>query len=356
LQLPSHGANPIALYKSTQLSMPDKWIDFSVNTNPYPFPSEEMPSHREMLQWITEYPDPESYELKKLLADIEGVKPKQILIGNGASQCIYMMAQLFSRKRIAVLEPTFSEYRAAAKANGCEIVTVVTSEEQNWKYDLDELTMVLKKVDALFLCHPNNPTGTVFLLEEMYTLLETAEESGTYVVIDEAFYHFWIGSYSVLNWLEQFPKVVIVRSLTKMYHLAGVRVGYIVASEKIIRKLKKMLPPWSVNHVAQKISVRLLQMSSFFETTKQAIAEERKRVTSVLQRAGYYVSPSVVNFYLIRGPQGKTEELLNEMLKVGLVPRHTYNFPQLSGKYLRLAVRTREENDRLTDFLAGWIK
>jgi len=356
LQLPSHGANPIALYKSMQLSMPDKWIDFSVNTNPYPFPAEEMPSRRKMLQWITEYPDPESYELKKLLAEKERVKPQQILIGNGASQCIYMIAQLFSGKRIAVLEPTFSEYRAAAKANGCEIVTVITSEEQNWKYDLDELTMVLKKVDALFLCHPNNPTGTVFLLEEMYTLLKTAEESGTYVIIDEAFYHFWIDSYSVLNWLEQFPKVVIVRSLTKMYHLAGVRVGYIVASEKIIWQLKKLLPPWSVNHVAQQISVRLLQMSSFFEITKQAIAEERKRVTSVFQKAGYYVSPSVVNFYLIREPQGKTEVLLNEMLKEGLVPRHTYNFPQLSGKYLRLAVRTREENDRLIDFLAGWIK
>jgi threonine-phosphate decarboxylase len=354
LQLPSHGANPHLLYESLHLPIPNDWIDFSVNTNPYKIPIKQMPSQEEIFRWIMEYPDPEAVELKCFLAEMDGIKREQILIGNGASQCIYMLAQLFSGKRVGVMEPTFSEYRAACLANHCQVISIVTSEEQHWKYDLNELEKALKEVDVLFLCQPNNPTGTVFSEMELYSILKLAEKSSTHVVIDEAFYHFWIDSFSALQWLDQFPKLIVIRSLTKMYHLAGIRVGYIAADEVIIQKLKAIQPPWSVNHVAQQLSLRLLRMISFVETTKQAIAQERKRVTNILRNADYYVSPSVVNFYLIREPLGRTEKLMRDMLKVGLIPRHTYNFPRLDGRYLRLAVRTKEENDRLLDFLVGW--
>ncbi|RAK22213.1 L-threonine O-3-phosphate decarboxylase [Anoxybacillus vitaminiphilus] len=354
MNLPSHGANPHLLYKSLRLEQPERSVDFSVNTNPYQLQLEQIPSQEEFYQWMLEYPDPDSSELTNHLAKIEKVSKEQILIGNGASQCIYLLAQLFSGKRAGMIEPTFSEYRAACIANGCKVSAIYTTEECGWKCDLHEIENDLKDIDILFLCQPNNPTGTALSQEELYHVLQIAENAGTYVIIDEAFYHFWLDGFSAVQWLQQFPHVIVLRSLTKMYHLAGVRVGYVVADEHIIQQLKAIQPPWSVNRVAQQFSLRLLQMTSFVEKTKQKIAEERERVTKILQNAGYYVSPSVVNFYLLRKPGQQTEQLMHDMLKAGFVPRHTYNFYGLEGKYLRLAVRTKDENERLLHFLVRW--
>jgi threonine-phosphate decarboxylase len=354
LNLPLHGANPHLLYKGLRFEQPEHLVDFSVNTNPYKLPLEQVPSQEEFYQWMMEYPDPDSSELSSYLAKIENVNKEQILIGNGASQCIYLLAQLFSGKRVGIIEPTFSEYRAACIANGCKVIAIYTTEEHDWKCHLSELENDLKDIDVLFLCQPNNPTGTVLSQEELYHVLKIAENVDTYVIIDEAFYHFWLDGFSAIQWLQQFPHMIVLRSLTKMYHLAGVRVGYIVADKHMIQQLKVMQPPWSVNRIAQQFSLRLLQMTSFVEETKQKITEERERITKILQNAGYYVSPSVVNFYLLREPRQQTEQLMHDMLKAGFVPRHTYNFFGLEGKYLRLAVRTKEENEHLLHFLVRW--
>ncbi|HZG60332.1 MAG TPA: threonine-phosphate decarboxylase CobD [Anoxybacillus sp.] len=351
MNLPSHGANPHLLYKSLRLEQPEQLVDFSVNTNPYQLRLDHVPSQEEFYQWMVEYPDPDSSELSSHLAKIEKVNKEQILIGNGASQCIYLLAQLFSGKRVGIIEPTFSEYRAACIANSCKVTAVYTTEERDWKCHFHELENHLKDIDVLFLCQPNNPTGTALSQEELYYVLKIAENAGTYVIIDEAFYHFWLDGFSAIQWLQQFPHMIVLRSLTKMYHLAGVRVGYVVANEHIIQQLKVIQPPWSVNRVAQQFSLRLLQMTSFVEETKQKIAVERERVMKILQNAGYYVSPSVVNFYLLRKPGQQTEQLMHDMLKAGFVPRHTSNFFGLEGRYLRLAVRTKEENERLLHFL-----
>ncbi|MBB5323465.1 threonine-phosphate decarboxylase [Anoxybacillus tepidamans] len=352
---PSHGANPYKLYKSLDLPFPDVWIDFSVNTNPYSLPLSLWPTQADFCRWATEYPDPDASELINYLSRTERLSSEQLLIGSGASQCIDLLARLFSGKRVGIFEPTFSEYRRACEANRCTIVSIVSDEQRDWAYDQQQLLELVEQVDVLFLCHPNNPTGTVMKKEQLYSLLEAAEQAGTFVVIDEAFYHFWNGAYTALEWISSFSRLIVIRSLTKMYHLAGVRIGYIAANEAVVQKLKAFQPPWSVGQVAQKLALHFLPMNEFVVHARWMIDHERKRITAVLQKAGYYVSPSVVNFYLLRAPHQSAEKLLYDLLREGLIPRHTKNFRGLDGHYLRLAVKTKGENDQLLSFLTRWL-
>jgi threonine-phosphate decarboxylase len=356
LNLPFHGANPRQLYERVGLPFPKAWIDFSVNTNPYSLPLYVLPTQAEFYRWSMEYPDPDASELVSYIARLERISKEQLLIGNGASQCIYLLAQLFSGKKVGIAEPTFSEYRRACEVNGCSIFSIVSDEASDWTYEQSKLLELIERVDVFFFCHPNNPTGTVMTKEQLYSLLEVAERTNTFMVIDEAFYHFWDEAFTALEWIHSFPHLIVIRSLTKMYHLAGVRIGYIVANADIIQKVKMLQPPWSVNHVAQQLALRLLPMNEFVAHTKRMIACERERIKAILQEAGYYVSPSVVNFYLLRAPHLSTEKLLYDLLKEGLIPRHTANFRGLDGRYLRLAVKTKEENDRLLHVLTRWSR
>ncbi|EID44990.1 threonine-phosphate decarboxylase CobD [Parageobacillus thermoglucosidasius] len=353
---PAHGANPRQLYQQLGLPLPATYVDFSVNTNPYVLPLSLWPTQADFCRWAMEYPDPDAMPLVDFLARAEGISPGCILMTNGASECIYLLGQLFSQKRIGIAEPAFSEYRRACEAHGCKIVSLVTNEEKSWKYELSELTMLLKDVDVFFLCHPNNPTGTVMAEEELYELLMAAEKAKTFVIIDEAFYHFWADGFTALQWIGRFSHLIVLRSLTKIHHLAGARIGYMVANEEIIAQAKALQPPWSVSKVAQQLALHFLPMDEFVAQTKRMIAAERERIAEILRGYGYYVSPSVVNFYLLRLPSRSTEALFYHLLREGMVPRHTMNFRGLDGKYLRLAVKTKEENDQLLQALRRWAQ
>lgn len=351
---PLHGANPHRFYESIGLPLPDRLLDFSVNTNPYTLPLSFWPTQAEFCRWASEYPDSEAKELIRALAQKELLSEQHIFVGNGASQCIDLLARLFSGKRIGIVEPTFSEYRRACLANGCTVKSVCSTEESGWMYETSALVDLLEQVDVLFLCHPNNPTGTAMGKKELYALVQAADERGKFVVVDEAFYHFWDGGYTTLPWLSSFSHLIVVRSLTKIYHLAGARIGYVAANETIVEKLKTVQPSWSVSQLAQQLALHFLPMNELVEHTRLMIARERQRVAAVLREAGYYVSPSVVNFYLLRPLQKPIEPLLYDLLKEGIVPRHTMNFQGLNGRYLRFSVKTTEENDRLLSFLARW--
>ncbi|NUK31205.1 threonine-phosphate decarboxylase [Parageobacillus sp. VR-IP] len=354
MRLPAHGANPRKLYEYCNIPLPERYIDFSVNTNPYMLPPSLWPSQAEFCQWAMEYPDPEARQLAELLAETEGVSSAKLLIANGASECIYLLAKLFANKRAGILEPTFSEYRRACQAHGCNIVLLVATEERNWKYEQQELMKLIEEVDILFLCHPNNPTGTVMKEDELYALLAAAEEARTFTVIDEAFYPFWFGGFTAMQWINDFSRLIVLRSLTKIHHLAGARIGYMAANEAVIEKVKALQPPWSVSQIAQQLALRFLPLEEFAAQTKQMIAQERERITGILRAYGYSVSSSVANFYLLRRPGCPTEELFFSLLKEGIVPRHTVNFPGLDGRYLRFAVKTKEENDELLHVLKRW--
>lgn len=358
--LPSHGSNPFYLYQSLNLPIPEneEIIDFSVNINPFGPPPMIRDKWMEFYDDSIDYPDPLCTELKDLISKKERVKQDEIVIGNGVSEIIFLLANaLLRNKKAIIVEPTFSEYKKACDTFGCQVSSFLLTSKKNWELYADDVLPLIHKADAIFICHPNNPTGMVYQEKELYKILKVAERLHTYVIIDEAFYDFSIHHHSMVQYLKECRHLIILRSMTKMFAIAGVRLGYALCHESVAEKLKRYQPEWSVNAVAQKVGALCLQADDFVKQTQTLIENERKHMFSELHKLDFNVSNSQVNYYLLsERNQQDLKELIRFLLLHGIVPRHTYNFHSLEGRYLRLAIKKKEENERLLEVLKEWRK
>ncbi|WP_157796487.1 threonine-phosphate decarboxylase CobD [Bacillus sp. FJAT-45037] len=352
MSLPNHGANPAHLTSALGLTYDQQALDFSVNTNPFGMaPGIKLLSEK-FIESASNYPEPYAETLTKTVAVELGVNKTEVLVGNGAAELLFHIAHLYQGKKVLIPEPTFSEYRQACEANGCDIESLVLDEP--WKLRTDHLESRLEEIDLLFICSPNNPTGVTYTKNEMNDLLTLAKEQRTKVVIDEAFFDFQVDEKSVLAEVD-LNNVIIIRSMTKMYGIAGVRLGYVIADQTTIEQLKRFQPPWSVNGFAQKIGLTLLDEKQFVKDTAMKVAKERIRVKRELEQLDFCVFPSVVNFYLLSEKNKRDlQPLLRFLIQHSIIPRHTYSFIGLDGKYLRLSIKRREENEQLIHVLKKW--
>ncbi|WP_338781563.1 threonine-phosphate decarboxylase CobD [Metabacillus sp. FJAT-52054] len=351
MNLPHHGSNPQHVYHRLHMIPPDKIIDFSVNTNPLGPPPFIKENWLDYLQDIYDYPDPEAAALVQALSEKEQLPAECILPGNGAAELIFILAQLLKDEQVLITEPAFSEYRQALEVQGAVIDSLVLREENGW--DLDE--RIFKKMQgkkAVFICNPSNPTGRVYSRALLLEVIKQAEKTETLIICDEAFYDFTAESHSLAGDLCRFSNLIILRSVTKMYALAGIRLGYVMASAPIIKKLKKRQPHWSVNALAQRMGISCAKDTDHAEKTRGWIASEREKVKYELLSIGMTVYPSSTNYYLIAAP--KEKELYPYLLKKGIVTRHTENFAGLDGNYLRIAVKLPNENQALIAALKEW--
>jgi threonine-phosphate decarboxylase len=354
MSLPSHGANPELLLKKLGKNIPETILDFSENTNPFGPPALFNHLSMECLQQtIRAYPDPNVTELTNELAFLNQVSVNELLVGNGAAELIFLIAHLFQGKHVAIVEPAFSEYRDACQAFGCQVTSIVLPPP--WQLDVDLICCTLHEINVLFLCSPNNPTGVQYDEKEVISLLEEAEKHGVYVVLDEAFYDFCEEKAGLEHLLKRFSHLILIRSLTKMFAIAGVRLGYMMSNVQIINKLKSYQPPWSVNGLAQLIGLRVIQQKEFVRQTVVKLHEERRRVTRRLRDLDYFVPDSSVNFYLLAEKERKDLfDLFHFLADKGIITRHTYNFNGLDGHYLRIAVKESGSNDYLIETLSKW--
>lgn len=354
--LPNHGANPKQLIEALGQQMPNEFIDFSENTNPFGPPNAVTQlSSVELTRAMMKYPDPHVTELTIKLSRFNEISVSNILVGNGAAELIFLIANLFQGKRVGIVEPAFSEYRDACEAFCCDVKSIVLSSP--WQLELGIIIPAIEQVDILFLCSPNNPTGVRYSQEDITYLIEEAQQRGVYVVLDEAFYDFTDDGIGLHFLIKKYSNLFIVRSLTKMFTIAGVRLGYILANSDVISKIKKRQPTWSVNGIAQQVGLSLIEEDAFVKQTILHIQQERKRVKRLLNELDYFVSDSTVNFFLLADRERRDMmPLLVFLLEKGIIARHTYNFNGLDGKYLRFAVKDKESNDQLVDVLAAWRK
>ncbi len=333
--------------------MPEKRMDLSANINPLGPPKALRDNWMNFFTDIGEYPDPEATSLKKRIASKEKIEEEMVMVGNGGAELISLLGRFFAGKRVLIIQPTFSEYEKACRANGCDIVYEFLDE--SWQLNLERLP--LHEVEAMFLCNPNNPTGICFSYEQMLALAKLCKERNAYLVIDEAFFDFWESYQSLVPIMENFSNVLLLRSMTKMFAIPSLRLGYLLANEKVTRKLKSYQSHWSVNGIAIRAGEICLQEESFIEQTHHYIKKERERLFSFLKEEGFEISPSETNFYLLRWPHIESQlPLFHYLLEQGIVPRHTMNFPGLEGRWLRFAIKREEENDQLCKALKEWTR
>lgn len=354
--LPTHGANPHYLYKALEMDMPSTYVDFSANINPLGPPSSLQEHWSRLFNNIIHYPDPHAVELTKLLARKEQLSEHSILVGNGGAEMITLVARLLAGKKVLIIQPAFAEYAESCCAAGCD-VSFYQLQEPNWDLNIEPLIPYLQENDAVFLCTPNNPTGISFAEESVRELIAECERANCMLVIDEAFYDFTEEAFTYAPLLNQHKHVIILRSLTKIFAIPGLRLGYMLADAEIIQQLKPYKPHWSVNAIALEAGKLCLREEAYVEKTRAYISEQKQKLFSFFSEYGFDVSDSSINFYLLKDPKVEdSQAMLRFLLSKGIIPRHTYNFPGLDGRWLRFAIKSERDNQVLMEGLQEWRK
>ncbi|MFC0478243.1 threonine-phosphate decarboxylase CobD [Robertmurraya beringensis] len=354
MKWPTHGANPQFLYKALHLDMPETVIDFSANINPIGPPATVKNRWNELFSLVSDYPDPTAERLTGLLSKQEGVRKEQILVGNGGAELISLVGRLLTGKKVLIVQPAFSEYEEACRVNQCE-VRYHLMDVDRWELRIDELLVSLREVDAVFLCNPNNPTGMFFPKHTIEVLARECARYGTLLIVDEAFYDFIEEYESIVSCLQHCENMIILRSMTKMFSIPGIRLGYLMANEALLAKIRESKPHWSVNAIAMKVGEWCLSESDYIEQTIQLIKKERERLQSFYRDQEFSYSPSNVNFYLLKDTKVSDPfPFFRFLMEKGMIPRHTMNFPGLDGKWLRLAIKGENEHERLLEVMSAW--
>lgn len=353
---PSHGSNPQYLYEALDKQMPEERIDFSANINPLGPPRELKDRWGSLFQYISDYPDPCSSLIKSKLASAEGIEETQILVGNGGAELITLIGRMIAGKKALIIQPAFSEYEEACRVNHCT-VSYHQLEPGDWNLNLEALSEKLNAADAVFFCNPNNPTGVYYPYAMVKKLMEECQRHSCLLIIDEAFYDFACGYQSIVPLIGKDSNVVVLRSMTKMFSIPGLRLGYMMAGERLIEKAAALKPHWSVNALALKAGEWCLDSKEHVRITKDLIRQERARLVRFYQQLDFNVSPSSVNFYLLRDPRLDEQlPLFRFLLEKGIIPRHTMNFPGLEGRWLRFAIKGPKDNDVLMEAVQEWRK
>ncbi|WLD95401.1 threonine-phosphate decarboxylase CobD [Alkalihalobacillus sp. AL-G] len=334
--------------------MPEDYIDFSLNINPLGPPRILKEKWLEFYDTIIDYPDPYANTLRKEISKQENVHKDSVLIGNGGAELINVVARMLSRKRVMLVQPTFSEYEQSCLTSDCSI-RYHQLHGPDWELRVDDIAGTLQDIDALFLCNPNNPTGVHYAKKTIEQLIQACQHNGCFLILDEAFYDMTDGGDSVLSFLEEYRNLIVIRSLTKMFAVPGLRLGYMIAQPTTIRQLASYQSHWSVNAIALAAGSLCIQEEEFTDKTQNFIRDEREKLFAFYEREEFNVSPSGVNFYLLRDPAYNGQlPLFRFLLQKGIVPRHTMNFPGLEGNWLRFAIKSSNENDRLMEVLRTW--
>ena len=345
-----HGANVDNMAKKFGKNENDI-IDFSSNVNPHII-SDLGKYVLEGLEKSRSYPDINYTNLRNNISDYIKVDSELIIPGNGATEIIYLLMKSIKR-RLAILNPTFSEYGRGAKLNNLEIIDFHLKEENNFSIDLDEIQKNMDKFDSLFVCNPNNPNGKVKDLNE---LLDLMIENDKLLIVDETFMEF-VGEeekYSLINKIEQTPNLFILKAVTKFFGMPGLRLGYGVTSNKqIIKNIYEYKEPWTINSFAENLSNYLFKDKEYINGSKDYYINDRKFMLEELRKISRLkVYDTDTNFVLIKLDDDEANSLKLELFeKYNILIRDASNFIGLDKSYIRVAIKSHNDNKVLIESL-----
>ncbi len=326
-------------------------LDFSSNVNPLgPSPAAKR-AVKKSLSSLGRYPDPETLELRTAIARYFGVKPEQVACGNGSNGLIHLIPRVFRPKKVLIPVPAFTEYAAAVEAAGGEVVPLPLPEHGGYRLDPLDMAFALKGVDMAFLCNPDNPTGRLMAKPEMLEIARYAAREGALLVVDEAFMDFIEGE-SLVKEAALSSRLVCLRAFTKFFGLPGLRIGYAISGEENIAMLRRHTEPWTVNIPAEQAAVAALNDWGHIKKTRKAVKQERERLLSELRLLpGVETFPSFANFIFLKLTSLDGPALTEQLGLRGILIRDCSSFPGIGNRYVRVAVRTRRENERLVKAL-----
>lgn len=337
MQVQTHGGD---IYSKTYR------MDFSTNINPLGTPTSVLEAACRGVYQSEHYPDVYCRDLKSAIACRECVDEKQIICGNGAAELIFLLAQAVRPVRALLVSPGFAEYEQALRSVGCDIIFYEMKEQDGFILQEDYLKALQDQVDMVFLCNPANPTGLLIPPELMSRILERCYEKRIFLVVDECFNSFLEERelHSLVKELQNYPNLFILKAFTKIYAMAGLRLGYgLCTDEQLLTRMQSCIQPWNVSIPAQRAGIAAMQEYDFEEETRRYVTGERMYLKNGLEELGLLCMDSKANYLFFKGPV----DLYDRCSERGILIRNCSNYRGLGEGYFRIAVRTHEENAEL---------
>lgn len=333
-------------------------LDFSVNTNPFGIPESIVHAVTAHSKEWSRYPDSRCRELKEALAVFYDKKygranklsSEAFICGNGAADLLYSLIFALRPRRAMLFAPAFGEYERALTAIGCGIEKVVLVEGQDFSMDGVEPALLSSDFDMMILGNPNNPTGTVLPVQTLKRWAGICLERQIFMVIDECFNWFLKDAkmYSMTHLLSEYSNVFILNAFTKIYGMAGLRLGYGICSNRdVLERMEHCRQPWSVSAAAMRAGLQALCEADFVKMTEEFVTSEREFLAAGLKKIGFKVYPSRVNYLLFRRQNGDATAYDVFCREHGILIRSCENFHGLDNSYYRIAVKLRPENEKL---------
>jgi len=328
-------------------------VKLASNENPLGPSPKAMVAARAVLRDSNRYPDGDTHALRQTLAERRGVSPEEIFIGLGSSELIDLAARALLRAGLQGLtsEGTYAPFSVAIRASGAELVLVP---QRDFAFDLKAMAnAITPKTGAIYLANPNNPTGSAFGRKEFEEFL-TAVPDGVLVVLDEAYIHYAtsMGLRDSVEAHHQRKNLLILRTFSKVYGLAGLRIGYAIGPPGLLSAMNKLRTPFNTSSVAQAAALAALDDQEHVTRCIETNAAERKRLSEGLAKLGFRAVASEANFvFIVVGPDAKA--LSDDLLQLGVIvrPLGWMGFPDA----VRISVGTAEENDKCLSAMARMI-
>ena len=326
-------------------------LDFSANLNPLGTPESVKQAIIGSLDHIAQYPQVGCDLLREKIAEYEGVKKEEIVCGNGAAELFFAAVQAVWPQKALVIAPSFSEYEEALRSVGAEVEYYYLCEEDNFQIREDYVDKLSEEIDMIFLCNPNNPTGQTIDRDMLIKILDRCKKQNIVVILDECFLEFLDepNRYEMSDLRGEYPNLLIIKAFTKIFSMPGLRLGYAISSNQdILEEMSWKLQQWNVSVPAQMAGVAALEKpKEYIRQTREYVSGQREYMRNIMKMMGYVVFASKANYLFFKGRPG----LEKEALEAGFLIRDCQNYEGLSEGFYRIAVRTKEENERLITWL-----
>ena len=322
-------------------------LDFSANVSPLGLPAGIAQAIADAIPTADRYPDPLCRALRAGIAAAEQLPEEQILCGNGAADLIFRLAWAAKPRRALLPAPTFAEYAAALETAGCTVQRHFLRQEEDFAVTESFAAAIGEGTDMVFLCQPNNPTGQLTPPERVRQILDRCRACGALLVVDECFLDFLPEEehrrFTAAPLLGG-GGLLILKAFTKLYGMAGVRLGYCLCADCILLdRMRAAGQPWAVSSLAQAAGLAALQETDYVQQVRALIAQQRPLLAEGLRALGLRVLDGSANYLLFHAPETLGEALRQK----GVVVRSCANYPGLDAGWYRTAVRTAPENEQL---------
>lgn len=342
-----HGGNIHKLLRDRVVA-PGDLIDFSANINPLGPPAWLRSHVNCQLEMINHYPDPECRELVRVIAERYQVPEACVIPVNGTTELLHLLPRILEKRPVVIPVPSYIDYQAVFGKNGFEVRPVMLDEADGFAITPGKLADWSSGGEIVLFGNPANPSGSIVADEEIIDVARTCKE--TLFLVDEAFHDFTADFQTVGG---RCDNIITLNSLTKFFALPGLRIGFGILPVSYARRIRQVLPQWSVNTLAQSVAARALLDDEYCKHSRRQCRRLCLDLKAKLDTIpGLKVFPSAANYLLIRSLGGFTaQDLYDRLLQKGIVVRRCGNYQGLDRFFLRVAVRDEDQNERLVQAL-----